>query len=182
MVWIFGWSIQNLNINFMFPAILLLLMPWKLLTISVWIRRLHDIDLSGWWVLPAFLISPISFVFLCLKRGTPSHNKHDANNQIACIKEGNEIKPSLALEPEENSGELTEPNKKNSDFCYVVNRQFARSTFKDFKQIGHSYWTIAGKSPKEHFSMITSLFQAAILLGTVMVGFFILVSYLLNIR
>ena len=53
-------------------------------SISVAIRRLHDTDRSGWWVL--LWIIPIAnivlLVFLCLD-GTPSENRFGANPKLS---------------------------------------------------------------------------------------------------
>jgi len=49
-----------------------------ILGFSVTIRRLHDIDKSGWWSLFAFvpIASFIMFIALCFIRGTDTENKY----------------------------------------------------------------------------------------------------------
>lgn len=37
-------------------------------------RRLHDLNLRGWWQLPMFLF-PISGIILCFLKGTPETNR-----------------------------------------------------------------------------------------------------------
>jgi uncharacterized membrane protein YhaH (DUF805 family) len=46
-------------------------------TIAVSIRRLHDIDRSGWWVLS--VIVPVVLLFLMLLDGKPGQNQYGFN-------------------------------------------------------------------------------------------------------
>ena len=42
--------------------------------IAVSIRRLHDLNLRGWWQLLVIAV-PFSFVVLCFLKGTPEANR-----------------------------------------------------------------------------------------------------------
>ncbi len=45
-------------------------------SITIWVRRLHDTDRSGWWFLIAFtLIGWILLIVWACKRGTPGKNR-----------------------------------------------------------------------------------------------------------
>ena len=57
--------------------ILALLIP----NLAVSVRRLHDTDRSGWWILIALipLIGPISFLVLAILNGTDVENRFGAN-------------------------------------------------------------------------------------------------------
>lgn len=59
-------------------AFILFYIPWLLATISVTIRRLHDLDMSGWYALIYLLPLGLGFIFMaiiCSKRGTPGPNR-----------------------------------------------------------------------------------------------------------
>jgi len=49
-------------------------------SLAVWIRRLHDIDRTGWWILIGFTIIGIIplFIWACTK-GTPGYNRFGVN-------------------------------------------------------------------------------------------------------
>ncbi len=47
-----------------------LLLPW----LAVSVRRLHDADRSGWWVLSAAV--PVIYLILMALPGTPAENRH----------------------------------------------------------------------------------------------------------
>ena len=62
-------------LNFVF---VLFYIPLLLAVISVTIRRLHDLDMSGWWACLYFLPLGLGFVFMCFicaKKGTPGPNR-----------------------------------------------------------------------------------------------------------
>jgi len=62
-----------LNVVFM-----LFYIPWLLASISVTIRRLHDLDMSGWYALIYLLPLGLGFVFMaiiCSRKGTPGPNR-----------------------------------------------------------------------------------------------------------
>ncbi|MEP4052921.1 MAG: DUF805 domain-containing protein [Litorimonas sp.] len=62
-------------LNFIF---ILFYVPLLLAVISVTIRRLNDLDLSGWWACLYFLPLGLGFVFMgfiCAKKGTPGPNR-----------------------------------------------------------------------------------------------------------
>lgn len=48
------------------------------LIISIWVRRLHDVGMSGWWALVIFapVINLIFYVVLIFKAGYPKKNKY----------------------------------------------------------------------------------------------------------
>lgn len=63
-------------------AFILFYVPWLLATLSVTIRRLHDLDMSGWYALIYLLPVGLGFIFMafiCSKKGTPGPNRfgHD---------------------------------------------------------------------------------------------------------
>ena len=63
-------------------AFILFYAPWVLAVISVTIRRLHDLDKSGWYIGLYFLplgIGLIIMCFICSKRGTPGPNRFGRN-------------------------------------------------------------------------------------------------------
>ena len=45
-------------------------------TVDRIIRRLHDLNLSGWWCLGLLPLYPVAILFLCLWKGTPGPNKY----------------------------------------------------------------------------------------------------------
>jgi uncharacterized membrane protein YhaH (DUF805 family) len=47
--------------------------------IAVAVRRLHDIDKTGWWLLIAFipLIGALVLLYFCVQPGTPGPNQYD---------------------------------------------------------------------------------------------------------
>lgn len=62
-------------LNFLF---ILFYIPWLLLVISVTIRRLHDLDMSGWYILTYILPLGLGFVvmaFICSRRGVSGPNR-----------------------------------------------------------------------------------------------------------
>ncbi len=61
----------NEQIILIFIPIFLLIFNTALLT-----RRLHDLNLRGWWQLPMWLF-PISGIILCFLKGTPQENRFD---------------------------------------------------------------------------------------------------------
>jgi len=50
-------------------------------TLTVWVRRLHDIDRSGWWIFILFvpLAGAIVLLIFACKDGTPGSNRFGAN-------------------------------------------------------------------------------------------------------
>jgi uncharacterized membrane protein YhaH (DUF805 family) len=63
-------------------AFILFYVPWLLATLSVTIRRLHDLDMSGWYALIYLLPLGLGFIFMafiCSKKGTSGPNRfgHD---------------------------------------------------------------------------------------------------------
>ena len=69
-----GSLLYNL-LNFGF---ILFYVPWLLAFISVTIRRLHDLDMSGWYACLYFLPLGLGFIamgFICSRRGTPGPNR-----------------------------------------------------------------------------------------------------------
>jgi len=68
--------------SFLNFAFILFYVPWLLATLSVTIRRLHDLDMSGWWACLYFLPLGLGFIvmgFICSKRGNPGHNRFGPN-------------------------------------------------------------------------------------------------------
>lgn len=71
-------------IGLVFIVLLLYLVPFLAMGIFASIRRLHDINLSGWWILLFMLISLISrgfggtlcTIFLMVKKGSVGENKY----------------------------------------------------------------------------------------------------------
>lgn len=65
-------------------GILLAYVPFLILITSAWIRRMHDLDMSGWWLLLG-LIPPINLIFafvLWFAPGTNGVNRFgEVNNQ-----------------------------------------------------------------------------------------------------
>lgn len=51
-------------------AAVIFLLAYQLALLSVSVRRLHDINFIGWWVLVPFV-----YPFLLVKAGTPSPNR-----------------------------------------------------------------------------------------------------------
>ena len=43
--------------------------------VAVSVRRLHDIDMSGWWILIGFLIGIILCLYLMCKKGNEGENR-----------------------------------------------------------------------------------------------------------
>jgi uncharacterized membrane protein YhaH (DUF805 family) len=65
----------------LFIFIIPILMIWKIFLISIHVRRLHDINLSGYWVLVMIPLIPFSTLFLCAMKGTEIGNKYDESSQ-----------------------------------------------------------------------------------------------------
>lgn len=66
-------------LNFIF---ILFYIPWLLVMISVTIRRLHDLDMSGWYTLIYFLPIGLGFIIMaiiCSRKGTPGPNRFGQN-------------------------------------------------------------------------------------------------------
>lgn len=71
-------------VGLVFIVLLLYLVPFLAMGIFASIRRLHDINLSGWWILLFMLISLISrgfggtlcTIFLMVKKGSVGENKY----------------------------------------------------------------------------------------------------------
>ena len=67
------------------PAFYLILVIISIITlwinISFDVRRLHDIDFSGWWILLNFIpfVSLSFFFILAIKKGTKGHNRFGAD-------------------------------------------------------------------------------------------------------
>ena len=62
-------------LNFVF---ILFYVPWLLALFSVTIRRLHDLDMSGWYLCLYFLPLGIGFIIMCIicaRKGTPGPNR-----------------------------------------------------------------------------------------------------------
>jgi uncharacterized membrane protein YhaH (DUF805 family) len=62
---IFGW------IGLLFLAFSFFVIPFPLLSVTV--RRLHDINMSGWWSLLSFF--PLIPIFLLFRPGTKGQNR-----------------------------------------------------------------------------------------------------------
>ena len=59
-------------------AFVLFYVPWLLAALSVTIRRLHDLDMSGWYACLYFLPLGIGFIimcFICARKGTEGTNR-----------------------------------------------------------------------------------------------------------
>ena len=56
-------------------------------SIAVGVRRLHDTDRSGWWLLIAFIpiIGTIALLIFLLLDGTPGDNRFGANPKAATL-------------------------------------------------------------------------------------------------
>ncbi len=54
-------------------------------SIAVSVRRLHDIDRTGWWVLLSFvpLIGAIVLLVFAVQEGTPGDNRYGPNPKTA---------------------------------------------------------------------------------------------------
>jgi len=81
--------------TFMLVIVFSVLAPVVLFSISIHVRRLHDLNKSGWWYLliwiiasagnrmeqfnPLDLISIIILLYLCAKKGTDGENKYGAD-------------------------------------------------------------------------------------------------------
>ncbi len=54
-------------------------------SIAVSVRRLHDIDRTGWWFLISFVpvIGPIVLLVFPVQDGTPGSNRYGPNPKIA---------------------------------------------------------------------------------------------------
>ncbi len=54
---------------------------------AVAIRRLHDSNLSGWWILLVFIpiFGAITFIILCVRDSTPEENKYGPNQKAISI-------------------------------------------------------------------------------------------------
>lgn len=57
---------------------------WLLIAfITVTVRRLHDIDKSGWWMVLASLFMPLGWIIIvltfCMLSGTPGENRFGSN-------------------------------------------------------------------------------------------------------
>jgi len=62
-------------LNFIF---ILFYVPWLFVTVSVTIRRLHDLDMSGWYTFIYALPLGLGFIvmaFICSRKGTPGPNR-----------------------------------------------------------------------------------------------------------
>lgn len=44
--------------------------------LTLTVRRLHDINLNGWWYLLNFIFSPVVFIMLCFIKGNKKKNKY----------------------------------------------------------------------------------------------------------
>ena len=54
-------------------------------TLALWVRRLHDIDRTGWWVLINLipLVGPIVLLVFALTPGTPGSNQYGSDPKQA---------------------------------------------------------------------------------------------------
>lgn len=43
---------------------------------SLLVRRLHDLNFSGWWFLLSLIFSPVVFLILCFIKGNKDNNKY----------------------------------------------------------------------------------------------------------
>ena len=62
---------------YIFIPILIVIILMTIANISISVRRLHDLDMSGWWLLIVFTIIGILLLvyWFCLS-GTPGDNKY----------------------------------------------------------------------------------------------------------
>jgi len=74
--------LKNNKLNFTYLNIIILLFSIVLIFIHVFcsmsltIRRLHDLNLKGWWYLLNFIFSPVVFIMLCFIKGNKEKNKY----------------------------------------------------------------------------------------------------------
>ena len=159
---------SNLVPDYVFFIIspLAILLIW--LSLSVTVRRLHDINLSGWWILLSPFLSVLLVLFLCLKRGSEGTNRFD--NQILDTLNANEpniapVTPKIKNETYDISGRTNNNKEASSD--QLLDSQGGGQAAKvsafnlqrySLEQRGVSYWTRtlnAGKSKKESPVIIT---------------------------
>lgn len=75
-----GHSSEGINLlltPFLFVGSGFLLLCFVFLWFGV-VRRLHDINLSGWWSILVYLV-PICIFILCFWPGTPGPNRYDVS-------------------------------------------------------------------------------------------------------
>jgi uncharacterized membrane protein YhaH (DUF805 family) len=79
-VWLFDASTNDLSTQYLNNAFTLLTLAPSL---AVGIRRLHDIDRSGWWILLIFtLVGIVVIVYWACKEGTPGNNRFGPNPKM----------------------------------------------------------------------------------------------------
>ena len=74
---IFNYIIYSIAIKYKGSEnVVLILIPifFIIYSTALLTRRLHDLNLRGWWQLPLFLF-PISGIILCFLKGTPETNR-----------------------------------------------------------------------------------------------------------
>lgn len=73
-------------------------------SIMLKIRRLHDIEASGWWALLSFipLVNLIFGIFLLLKEGTEGSNKY-GNDPLQSINSQSQETPTIIVPPREKA-------------------------------------------------------------------------------
>jgi uncharacterized membrane protein YhaH (DUF805 family) len=173
---------SNLVPDYVFFIISPLAILFIWLSLSVTVRRLHDINLSGWWILLNPLLSLLLVLFLCLKRGSEGVNRFD--NQILDMNHVNEsniapLTPEIKNETYDISGRTNNSKEASSD--QLLDSQGGGQAAKvsafnlqrySLEQRGVSYWTRtlnAGKSKKESPVIIT-IIVITLLLGLYILG------------
>ncbi len=73
-------QLTGLNVLFWIVAavIVVIVLVWSVLAISLHVRRLHDLDNSGWWLLLALIpfVAFLLFLYFLIRKGTPDSNKY----------------------------------------------------------------------------------------------------------
>ena len=75
-------------------------------SISISVRRLHDLDKTGWWIL-ALMLLPFAIIYLMVKKGTIGKNSYDKD----LIKD----KSLMLDEPEEQEQKSEPPSTDDSE-------------------------------------------------------------------
>ena len=142
---------SNLVPDYVFFIIFPLAILFIWLSLSVTVRRLHDINLSGWWILLNPLLSLLLVLFLCLKRGSEGVNRFD--NQILDMNHVNEsniapLTPEIKNETYDISGRTNNSKELHLDQLMdsIGDKQAAKVSALNLQrypleQRGVSYWT-----------------------------------------